>query len=335
MAERYLYYSIYLVLRRSKADPRNGIDIMLRTLRENPRLIPLVRKLQLEALDYLWFGLPIKSRGEIYCLIEMLSSLQELSLNPPIPYNSRVKVLPISPTLCSMRPNFLYNKSTFWQSSRNPNKIDFTEYLFLARPSKLEIRYVSLAPRTHAHNFAPDTVGSRYGTSRLEELRFIDCCPSTLEILPGLLRSIRHLKRFILETNFPCQVRLAVLKRQGTLNHQISPSAFGQALHPLCKTLEELFVAFSDGTSFLFNSGVHNLKDYTSLKRLAIPEPFLLHHSASPTFHQSLPDQLEQLQIQYPMGFTDKHPDRDLPGPQLRLSRMEALAKYRIGHLRI
>ena len=63
VAERYLFCSIHLVLRRSKADPRNGIDIMLRTLRENPRLIPLVRKLQLEALDYLWFGLPIKSRG--------------------------------------------------------------------------------------------------------------------------------------------------------------------------------------------------------------------------------------------------------------------------------
>ena len=263
----------------------------------------------------------------------MLSSLQELSLNPPIPYNSRVKVLPISPTLSSMRLNFLYNQSAFWQSSRSPNKIDLTEYLFLARLRKLQISHVSLAPRIHAHNFAPENIGPRHGTSRLEELRFIDCCPSTLGILSGLLRSIRRLKRFILETNFPWQVRLAVLKRQGTLDHHILPSTFGQALHPHRKTLEELFVAFSDGASFLLDSVMQDLKDYTSLKRLAIPEPFLLPHSASPSFHQSLPDQLEELQIQYPMEFTDKHSDRDLPGPQLRLSRMEALAKYKIDHL--
>lgn len=333
VAERYLYYSIYLVLRRPKGDPRNGTDILLRTLRENPRLIPLVKKLQLEVLDYLWYGLPIQSGGELYCLIQMLSSLQDLSLNPPIPYNSRVKVLPISPVLSSMRLDLLYNESAFWQSSRSPNKIDLTEYLCLARLRKLQISHVSFTPRIHAHNFAPNTVGSRHGTSRLEELRFIDCCPSTLGILPGLLRSIRQLRRFVLETNFPWQVRLAVLKRQGTLDHQISPSAFGQALHPHCKTLEELFVAFSDGASFLLDSGVQDLKDYTRLKRLAIPEPFLLPHSASQTFHQLLPDQLEELQIQYPMGFTDKHPDRDLPGPQFRLSRIKALAKYRIDHL--
>lgn len=73
--------------------------------------------------------------------------------------------------------------------------------------------------------------------------------------------------------------------------------------------------------------------NYTNLKRLAIPEPFLLPHLASQTFHHSLPDHLEELQIQYPVGFTDQHPDRDLPGPRFRVSRMKALANYRIDHL--
>lgn len=333
IAERYLYHSIYLELWRPRGDPGMGIDTLLRTLKNHPHLIPLVKKLQLKVLDYLWYGLPLQSEGEIYCLIQMLSSLQELSLNPPIPYNSRVKVLPTSPTLTSMKLDFFYSKSTFWQSSRKPTRTDLTEYLLKAGLRKLQIRHVSFAPQIHVHDFAPAAIGLRHGTSRLEELRFIDCCPSTLGILPGILRSVRHLKRFVLEINCPWQVRLAAFKRHGVLGHQISPSAFGHAMHPHCETLEELFVAFSDGASFLSDSIMQDLKDYTSLKRLAIPEPFLLLAFDSPTFHQSLPDQLEKLQIQYPMGFTDKLPDRDLPGPQFRISRMEALAEYRIDHL--
>ena len=333
VAERYLYHSIDLVLRRPKDAPGNGIDLLLGTLRDHPHLLPLIKKLHLKVLDYLWYGLPIQFGGELYRLIQMLSSLQELSLNPPIPYNSRVKLLPTSPTLTSMRLDFLYNESTFWQSSRNPNKIDLTEYLFLAKLRKLQIRHIPFAPRLHAHSFAPAAIGPRYGTSRLEEIRFIDCYPSTLGILPALLRSIRHLKRFVMETNCPWQVRLAVIKSQGILDHQISPSAFGQALHPHCKTLEHLFIAFSDGASFLSGSILHDLNDYTSLKRLAIPEPFLLPASNSASFHGLLPDQLEELQIQYSMGFTEKNPERDLPGPQFRINRMEALAKYRVDHL--
>ena len=332
-AERYLYRSIHLELWRPKGDPGMGIKLLLSTLEKHPHLIPLVKKLNLKVVDYLWYGLPLQSGGELYCLIEMLSSLQELSLNPPIPYNDRVKLLPTSHTFTSMRLDFLYNESTFWQSSRKPSKTDLTEYLFIARLRKLQIRRVALAPRLHAHSFTPVALGPRYGTSRLEELRFIDCYPSTLGILPGLLRAIRRLRRFALETNCPWQVRLAVLKSGGVLDHQISPSAFEQALHPHCKTLEELFIAFSDGASFLSDSILHDLTDYTSLKRLAIPEPFLLSAPNSASFHQLLPDQLEELQIQYPMGFTEKHPERDLTGPQYRIARTEALAKYRVDHL--
>lgn len=333
VAERYLYHSIHLELWRPKGDPGMGIDLLLNTLGQNPHVIPLIKKLHLRVLDYLWYGLPLQSGGEVFGLIQMLSSLQELSLNPPIPYNSRVKLLPTSPTLTSIRLDFLYNESAFWQSSRNPSKIDLTEYLFLARLRKLQIRRVPFAPRLHAHNFAPAAVGPRYGTSRLEEIRFIDCYPSTMGILPGLLRSIKRLKCFVLETNCLWQVRLAVLKSQGISDHQISPSALEQALHLHRKTLEELFVAFSDGASFLSDSAPHDLKNYTRLRRLAIPEPFLLPASDSASFHQLLPDQLEELQIQYPMGFTEKHPDRDLPSLQFRIPRMEALVKYRVDHL--
>ena len=75
--------------------------------------------------------------------------------------------------------------------------------------------------------------------------------------------NVRDLRRFLLETHFPWQVSLTILKRQGTLDHHISPSAFGQALHPHCKTLEELFIAFNDGATFLSNSVMHDLKVVT------------------------------------------------------------------------
>lgn len=80
-----------------------GIGTLIRTLRKHPYLPQLVKKLSLKVLDYLWYGFPVQPGGEIYCLIEILSSLKELSLNPPIPYNSRVKVLLTSPTLTCMR----------------------------------------------------------------------------------------------------------------------------------------------------------------------------------------------------------------------------------------
>lgn len=333
VAERYLYHSIQLELRRPKGNPGIGIDTLLSTLRKHPHLLPLVKKLQLKVLDYLWYGLPLQSGGELYCLIQILSSLQELSLNPPIQYNSRVKVLPTSPTLTFMRLDFFHDSAIFWQSSSKPTSIDLTEYLLKAGLRKLHVEHISFATRFHAHDFSPAAVGSRYGSSRLEELRFIDCSPSTLGILPGMLRSIRHLKRFVLETKCAWQVSRAVLVKNGVLDHEISPSEFGHAMHPHGPTIEELFVAFSDGASFLSDSVMHDLKDYTKLKRLAIPEPFLLLAFDSPTFHQLLPDQLEELQIQCPMGFMEAHSNRGLPPLEFQIPRMEALAKYRIDHL--
>ena len=332
LAEEYLYRSIYLELWRPKGDLGMSIDKLIRTLRKCPHLLPLVKRLHLKIHDYLWCGLPLQSGSEIYCLIQMLSSLQELSLNPPIPYNSRIKVLPTSQTLTSMRLDFFYNRLNFWQSSRVPTTIDLTEYLFKARLRKLQVEHISFAPQFHAHDFTPAAVGHRHGTSRIEELRFIDCSPRTLGVLPGMLRSIRHLKRFVFEANCPWQARRVEFEKSAATNHEISPSGLGHAMRPHCGTLEDMFVAFSDGASFLSDSFMHDLKDYTNLKRLAIPESFLLIAFDSQTFHQTLPDQLEELQIQYPMGSADKHPDRDLPGTQFRILRMEALAEYRSGH---
>lgn len=204
--------------------------------------------------------------------------------------------------------------------------MDLSEYLLKAGLRKLQIEHSSFLPEAHAHNYAPAAIGHRHGTSRIEELRFIDCSPRTLGVLPGILCSIRRLKRFLLETNFPSQARQANPDTITIPSQRISPSGLAEAMHVHCKNLEELLIAFSDGASFLSDSVMHDLKDYISLKRLAMPEPFLLLTFDCPSFHHLLPQQLEELQIQYPM---DTHAKRDLSAQQVRIRRMEALAQYR------
>lgn len=97
-----------------------GIDTLIRTLRKHPHLPLLVRKLSLKVLESLWYGFPLQPGGEIYCLNEILSSLKELSLSPPIPYNSLVKVLQTIPTVTCMRLDFFYDKTFFGNQLENP-----------------------------------------------------------------------------------------------------------------------------------------------------------------------------------------------------------------------
>jgi len=96
----------------------------------------------------------------------------------------------------------------------------------------------------------------------------------------------------------------------------ISPSAIGLALETL------------DAASFLEDSLFGKLTHYTNLKSLAIPEPFLASGNAS-TIHGKLPSQLEELQLQYPMGLEQDADERRA----IRHTRIRNLIAFRSASL--
>ena len=132
-------------------------------------------------------------------------------------------------------------------------------------------------------------------TSNITTLRLTGCEDTGLGILPDILLSVKVLERFTL-----------VIYQDWVgdeHNPRIPPAAIAMALDPHADSLVELAIAADDAASFLESSLFGALTRYKSLKRLAIPEHFLAGDNNS-KLHENLPSQLEDLQLQYAMGFS-------------------------------
>ncbi len=282
-------------------------------LRKYPYLYGTVRKLSLMVHNVSWY----ENTGGYQSLIQLLRSLQDISLNPPPKeYN-----FPMTDRLTTMKFDFSYEHGRFWTPRRliDATPFDLNEYLSKPTLRKLQFEHIENLYYSPVHSGNP-------GSSAVTDIHFIDWLPQRVDILTSVLPSFRHLERFVLEVDGYWQ---------GESIHRLAPYDYGLLLQPHSASLEELTIAYNDEA---YSDGrcprkprpvMGTLTNYHNLKKLAIPEPFLA-ELKDPSFHKLLPPHLEELQIQYPMGTTNRIPDRQghlLSYPPYRLLRMQKLAK--------
>ena len=132
--------------------------------------------------------------------------------------------------------------------------------------------------------------------SPITTLCLMDCDDRSLGGLPNILASVKRLERFTFGIYCPWPA-----SAPGTPG--ISPATLKLSLDPHAETLTELIIVGNDAAHFLQITLFGTLTHFKNLKRLAIPEPFIAAENVS-IMHQMLPSSLEDLQLQYPMGFS-------------------------------
>ena len=124
-------------------------------------------------------------------------------------------------------------------------------------------------------------------------LRLRDCESQSINALPDIFRGIRALKIFTLEIQAPCYGRLGAIAVLTVYN-------LARSLADHSNTLVELIIAASNGAEFP-SLPIGSLAHFTALKRLGIPETFLV-NSRQDSMSQLLPSSLAVLQLQYPIS---------------------------------
>ena len=151
--------------------------------------------------------------------------------------------------------------------------------------------------------------------SLVTDLRILKSSDFCIGVLPQVLSSIKELHYFTFEVDYSCE-------GDRYEPYEIVPIAIRLAVAQHADTLIELNIAASDAASFLETPLFGSLAGYSRLRRLAIPETFVA-TSIYATFKDILPPSLEEMQLQYPMGFSQDHDSSRL----LRISRLDRLAK--------
>lgn len=140
-----------------------------------------------------------------------------------------------------------------------------------------------------------------------------------LDTLLRILLSVRTLKRFIFES-------AGHERWDHSPAEYIPPGWFARALEPHQATLVDLVIAGDDTGSFHRMPLFRDFATYSNLKRLAIPEKFLVQRYGL-AIHEWLPPSLEVLQLQLPL-FDSIKLDEERP---LRFARMELLAEHKLA----
>lgn len=201
-------------------------------------------------------------------------------------------------------------------------------YLSLPSLRRLQAKKIYFAPGC-VHQQYPNKTQEQYGGSSIDDLRFLGCDaygPDGDSLVAGFISSVKQLKRFVFEMNGIGEVSLAEQFK-----------AIGRALMAHHTTLDKIVLAESD--TILFTTwAIGNLKDCSSIKRLAIPIHTTFGNfdtgSGFETFHalhKYIPPQLEELQIQLPVGVSE------LDGwhPVMQDAAAEAKVSYGEGLLRM
>ena len=205
------------------------------------------------------------------------------------------------------RLKFLNIQFTMSEQKRNPELglVDPLEivakHFWIPTLIGLQVRRIRPHPDRLSHPFPQES----HRTSTITDLRVMDCDDNDLDILPGFILSVKALKRFTLVSapySWP-----PPHMRPANCN---SPDWFARTLRPHQSTLVDLVIAGGEAASFLRLSVFGYLASYTNLKRLGVPETFLVHRHSS-TLHELLPPSLKVLQLQFPMG-GNMEPDDEL-----------------------
>ncbi|KAG6988519.1 hypothetical protein G7Y79_00072g097810 [Physcia stellaris] len=316
-AQPVLYHDIELCIKpRSKScDPTSTLfdqgnvrifNDLIKLLETNSGLQNKVKLLSIVVLHHSWY----EDFENQSALIEKVPCLRSLELSPP-PHKLDLS----RHTIESLRLSFERFRCS--SNETDPAKMVSTiehisRYFWLNSLRNLEINSVDLMKPNQNRFFPRDKIR----TSPITHLRLLDCDDKGLGVLPDIFRSVESLQSFIFEINiswdsshdYPC----------GIIPHDI-----GHLMNHHADTLVELAVACSDDASFSTSSLFGSLAHFTRLKRLGIPETFLVRREDE-MFHQLLPENLEIMQLQHPMGRTSNNRD---PYRIRRIDRLKRLAR--------
>ena len=261
-----------------------------RSLNCHPEMCKHVQNVSLRVSNKSWY----ENRGGHQRLLILLPSLKQLTLDPP----PKEYDFEMNDRLTTMRLGFFYDKGSFWAPARriDANSFNLNEYLSIPTLRKVKFSYVE---RRFYHNTIHTGTPA---SSAVTDLRFTDWHPEDVSLLASVLPSIRHLKHFMIDVRGRWMHHPVTVQMCGLVPHD-----YGLLLEPHTASLEELVIAYSNGA---YNDLMHfppkpspvmgPLTNYHNLKRLAIPEPFLV-GLPDLSFHSILPPNLQELQIQYPV----------------------------------
>lgn len=318
ICEPHLYRDIQFKIRWSeRQQDKVRLDGLFVNFEKRPQLCLYVKALTLATPeDY-------ERRDE---LLRLLPEVRHLDLTSPISSPREYLTVRHMNSLETLTLDFTAGRTVYL------NLIDIIlEHLWMPRLKHLEVVGTVFAGNTQiVFSNTQDNLDSKYfgnalpdgqcttvqpRTSPVTTLRLLDCwrilAPRTL---PSLLRSIRVLNHFTLTFNCPWEEHESWIS--------LSPTALGETLKMHTDTLVELIIASNDAAYFVFPSYLGTLANYRHLKRLAVPEPFLLSDESKTTIHDLLPSRLEDLQLQYPMTVFKR---ADQPR-RIRYARMHSLA---------
>lgn len=252
-----------------------------------------VRALDLRVHRRLWY-MPLAAHSR---LLEVLPALRVLSLSPP-PLDLSI---PCSDWgVKSLRLDFGYVTDHYvgagdWLHIGVPLQI-IARYLRLARVRKIQVENAFFTARFNGAHHLP------IGSSSVDDIRFLNCCMSKSDrVLASFVRSIRYLKRFVVEFS--------------SLTEQADPperdtNAFEFALYGHQATIEELVIATS-GELASICWALGPFTKWRSLKRLAVPSYMVVENFPSrQELHKILPPLLEELQIEHPTAHIHRPPMR-------------------------
>ncbi|MCJ1411550.1 hypothetical protein MMC19_005640 [Ptychographa xylographoides] len=295
LVQPLLYRSINLQLRcpvssrheRDDAQKTGNLHLffgLVDTFTKNPHLRSCVTKLHLSASHHPY---DVAFSGHAQ-LISILPALRDVSLTPP--------PIDLDLSTCTQLESLSLNFSEY--SGQYGNEPEDSEEK--VNPFEVIARHMWIPTlrRLHLDTIWPDPDPASqhlsplmYGTSPITELSLRHGHSVNARIFPDLLYSIKALKSFVFESDNPWY-------DEDIEAHRVSPAFLGQALHPHSQTLVELIVAGHDVIGFRGQSLMDNLKSFPSLKRLGIPEVFLVSPEGR-TIHDCLPPHLEELQLEY------------------------------------
>ena len=329
-AQRVLYRSISLVLwppskpghpSPTKASPGN-LHIFTRlvnNLSQNLQIRPYISTLSLEVI-----------RGSSYVqftdhesLLNLAPNLQSLRLKPPL-VHFQLSNLSL-PCLETLRLDFGYSldqQELPTSEQKHPLEI-LAQQFWVPHLRRLYASGLSFTQKMSIL-FPPD----RQMTATITNLQFCSANGDDLGCLPNILLCVKALQSFTLEFFMPW-------KPSHVATHGIPPNKIGQMLHGHAETLVRLEIAanWSDTADFP-TSLIGSLACYSYLRRLAIPEPFLVvvGNEAS-TLVDVLPPNIEELQLQIPLLLTQGW-DKNRATRIRRLDQLAAAKSVRFPTLR-
>lgn len=297
LAEPFLYRDIHL-----NAEPleefKVGFRCILRwtyqliaNLRARPELGRYTTTFSLRVPHPLWYqNHPYRS------IINRMPGLRQLSSDPPCFNGDGLSTNANSIT--ALRFDFSHVPSHWddyggsrWLQRCVPLKIIST-HLWHPSVRKLQAEKL-LFMDNFVHKYWLGARREELGPSRVEDLRFLDCCPRINgDAVRAFINAIRRLRCFVLEIKSPWEpvtvpphtpaqemdIRSALLAHQAWIQ-ELAVSTTGHAL--------QYHTLIQSPGSFV---------EFTALRRLAMPFAMLSH--IYPRLHDVLPPQLEELQLQ-------------------------------------